>query len=107
MGGVHPSFMPSEALEHADAVVVGEVEPVMPKILDDLESGSLKGIYKSEQRHSMDEMSIPRYDLVKKSKYLNSTFIRSLELFIAILSIPFLNFYYYFLKFVLVYCSPS
>jgi len=77
MGGVHPSFMPSEALEHADAVVVGEVEPVMPKILDDLESGSLKGIYKSEQRHSMDEMSIPRYDLVKKSKYLNSTFIQT------------------------------
>ncbi|MGD8924520.1 MAG: cobalamin-dependent protein, partial [Syntrophobacterales bacterium] len=24
MGGVHPSFMPQEALEHADAVVVGE-----------------------------------------------------------------------------------
>lgn len=26
MGGVHPSFMPQEALKHCDAVVVGEVE---------------------------------------------------------------------------------
>ena len=34
MGGVHPSFMPMEALEHADAVVVGEAELVMGKVLD-------------------------------------------------------------------------
>ena len=25
MGGVHPSFMPQEALKHSDAVVIGEV----------------------------------------------------------------------------------
>src|SRR4030095_15747682 len=31
MGGVHPSFMPQEALKHADAVVIGEAELVIPK----------------------------------------------------------------------------
>ena len=41
MGGVHPSFMTGEALEHCDAVVVGEAELVMPKVLDDLEQGHL------------------------------------------------------------------
>ena len=49
MGGVHPSFMTAEALEHADAVVVGEAELVMPRVLDDLEQGQLRGIYKAEQ----------------------------------------------------------
>src|SRR5215472_11777104 len=32
MGGVHPSFMPQEALRHADAVVIGEVELVISKL---------------------------------------------------------------------------
>jgi radical SAM superfamily enzyme YgiQ (UPF0313 family) len=39
MGGVNPSFMPKEALQHADAVVIGEVELVIDKLLDDLEDG--------------------------------------------------------------------
>jgi radical SAM superfamily enzyme YgiQ (UPF0313 family) len=39
MGGVHPSFMPREALQHCDAVVIGEVELVLAKVLDDLERG--------------------------------------------------------------------
>ena len=37
MGGVHPSFMPQEALKHCDAVVIGEVELVIDKLLDDLQ----------------------------------------------------------------------
>src|SRR4029079_2878670 len=37
MGGVHPSFMAQEALKHCDAVVIGEVELVMVKVLADLE----------------------------------------------------------------------
>ncbi len=36
MGGVHPSFMAREALTHCDAVVIGEAELVMDKLLDDL-----------------------------------------------------------------------
>ena len=39
MGGVHPSFMPQEALKHCDAVVIGEVELVIDRMLDDLKNG--------------------------------------------------------------------
>ena len=67
MGGVHPSFMADEALEHADAVVVGEAELVMPQVLDDLAQGQLRGIYKADRLHSMVDMPMPRYDLVKKT----------------------------------------
>src|ERR1700751_6450348 len=41
MGGVHPSFMPQESLKHCDAVVIGEAELVMEKLLDDLEHGEM------------------------------------------------------------------
>ena len=77
MGGVHPSFMPDEALQHADAVVVGEAELVMQRVLDDLGDGALKGIYKADQLHSMASMAIPRYDLIKPKRYVNRTFIQT------------------------------
>jgi radical SAM superfamily enzyme YgiQ (UPF0313 family) len=40
IGGVHASFMPEEALEHADFVVRGEAESSFPQLLARLESGA-------------------------------------------------------------------
>jgi radical SAM superfamily enzyme YgiQ (UPF0313 family) len=77
MGGVHPSFMPDEALQHCDAVVVGEAELVMPKLLDDLKSGSMRGIYKANALHPMAGLPMPRYDLLKKNRYVNRTFVQT------------------------------
>jgi radical SAM superfamily enzyme YgiQ (UPF0313 family) len=77
MGGVHPSFMPQEALTHADAVVVGEAEPVMHRVIADLESGCLGGTYKADALISMADVPLPRYDLMKSNRYLNKTFIQT------------------------------
>src|SRR6202161_4844597 len=77
MGGVHPSFMPKEALLHADAVVIGEVELVIDRMLDDLEHGSMRGTYKSDKLHPMVGMKMPRYDLLKKHRYVNKTFVQT------------------------------
>src|SRR6266567_4753518 len=77
MGGVHPSFMPQEALTHCDAVVIGEVELVLPKLLDDLENGEMRGTYKSEKLHPMEGLAPPRYDLLKRHRYVNSTFVQT------------------------------
>jgi len=77
MGGVHPSFMPSEALKHSDAVVIGESEFVIGKLLDDLKNGSMRGIYKSDALHPMVGMPMPRYDLLKKNRYVNRTFVQT------------------------------
>ena len=77
MGGVHPSFMPQEALKHCDAVVVGEVELVIDKLLDDLEHGAMRGAYKSDKLHPMVGMPMPRYDLLKKNRYVNCTFVQT------------------------------
>ena len=77
MGGVHPSFMPQEALKHCDAVVIGEVELVIGKLLSDLKQGAMRGIYKSDELHSMVGMPMPRYDLLKKNRYVNRTFVQT------------------------------
>jgi radical SAM superfamily enzyme YgiQ (UPF0313 family) len=77
MGGVHPSFMPQEALRHCDAVVIGEAELVLPKLLDDLERGDMCGPYKSDRLHPMENLPTPRYDLIKKHRYVNSTFVQT------------------------------
>jgi radical SAM superfamily enzyme YgiQ (UPF0313 family) len=77
MGGVHPSFMPQEALKHCDAVVIGEVELVIDRLLDDLKHGSMRGTYKSDSLHPMIGMPMPRYDLLKKHRYVNRTFVQT------------------------------
>lgn len=77
MGGVHPSFMPEEALQHADAVVVGEAEYVMARVLEDLDDGSIRGIYKAERLHPLIGMPQPRYDLIKADRYVNATHIQT------------------------------
>src|SRR5512141_2993500 len=42
MGGIHPTVMPDEALEHADAVVVGEAEGVWPRLVTDAASRQMR-----------------------------------------------------------------
>ena len=38
--------MPDEAVEHADAVVLGEAEPLWPRVIEDLRGGRLDRIYR-------------------------------------------------------------
>ncbi|MGD0961517.1 MAG: radical SAM protein [Methylomonas sp.] len=77
MGGVHVSYLPREALKHADAVVVGESELIMAKVLDDLKHGRLKGVYKAENLHSMIGMPLPRQGLLKSNRYINKGFVQT------------------------------
>jgi len=45
LGGVHPTILPDEALQFADAVVIGEAEGVWSRLLDDYEDGRLQKTY--------------------------------------------------------------
>ncbi len=71
LGGFHASALPDEALEHADAVVVGEAEKAFPEIIKDFKQGALKRIYKSTKLHPLKDLPIPRYDLIEKDFILN------------------------------------
>lgn len=47
LGGYHPSALPEEAKQHADSVVIGEGEISLPKLLKDVEQGTIKPFYQS------------------------------------------------------------
>ncbi|GJQ59993.1 MAG: radical SAM protein [Candidatus Scalindua sp. AMX11] len=71
VGGFHASLLPEEALKHADAVVVGEAEDVLPELIEDFKCGSLKQIYQSTKLHSLKGLPVPRYDLIEKDFIFN------------------------------------
>jgi radical SAM superfamily enzyme YgiQ (UPF0313 family) len=45
MGGIHPTILPDEALQHADSVVIGEAENVWETLLEDAKHGRLQPKY--------------------------------------------------------------
>jgi radical SAM superfamily enzyme YgiQ (UPF0313 family) len=46
LSGSHPSAVPEDAKRHADSVIIGSAENLWPKVVNDLEKGSLKPFYK-------------------------------------------------------------
>ena len=54
MGGYHPTFLPDEALEHADAVVRGDAENIWGRVVKDARNGSLQRIYENAEFPSLD-----------------------------------------------------
>ena len=54
MGGPHVSEELEEALEHADAVVIGEADTLWPKLLADFEAGRLQRLYHSDDKPSLE-----------------------------------------------------
>ena len=69
MGGVHPSSLPEEALQHSDAVVVGEGESRWAEVVKDAGVRSLKKIYENSSSLPLDELPFPRWDLLPASRY--------------------------------------
>jgi radical SAM superfamily enzyme YgiQ (UPF0313 family) len=45
MGGHHPTFMPNEALQHCDSVVIGDAEGAWEELIRDFRAGALKPRY--------------------------------------------------------------
>ncbi|NOY54109.1 MAG: radical SAM protein [Deltaproteobacteria bacterium] len=77
IGGIHASLMPEEALQHADAVVVGEAENLWGRVLADAEAGKMKGIYKSDRPAEMDRVPMPRLDLLRRDRYMTANSLQT------------------------------
>jgi len=70
IGGLHVSVLPEEALEHCDAVVVGEGETSWPRVIADMEAGQLAGVYSSDGiEYDLSNSPIPRFDLLVPEDY--------------------------------------
>ncbi len=68
MGGVHPTLMPDEVSNHADAIVMGQAEQVWETILEDAAKKKLKKKYQ-KQNPSLDKIKIDRA-IFEGKKYL-------------------------------------
>ena len=74
LGGSHPSALPKEAGQHADAVVIGEAEGIWAKVIEDFKTNKLKKIYSRSTHPSLINLPIPRRDLfAKKAYYIRNT----------------------------------
>lgn len=70
LGGIHPSALPDEAAQHADAVVIGEGELTLPRLLDDFREGKLKTFYRMPYMVQQWDERPPRWDLLPKGYVL-------------------------------------
>jgi radical SAM superfamily enzyme YgiQ (UPF0313 family) len=68
MGGYHPTFLPDEALEHADAVVVGDAEGAWEILLDDAGKSALQSRYCGNNRADLSDYRIDR-SIFKGKRY--------------------------------------
>jgi len=73
LGGPHVSFMREEAIQHADAVVIGEAEGAWERLIEDFKRGGpegLKKFYENKEKPDLSKIPFPRWDLLKKDSYI-------------------------------------
>lgn len=71
LGGLHVTALPEEAKAHCTSVVIGEGEPLWPRVLADFEKGSLQPFYAQSPggRFNLHDAPLPRFDLLNPEKY--------------------------------------
>ena len=63
LGGVHPTLVPDEAMQHADAVAVGYAEESRPRLLRDFVAGRMARRYDQDPNLQFANLPFPRRDL--------------------------------------------
>lgn len=71
LGGLHVTYRPEEAKQHADVVFVGDAEGPWQQMLADYENGSLKPFYRREQPVDMAGVPIPNRSIYGGYSYSN------------------------------------
>ncbi len=69
MGGYHPTYMPKEALEHADTVIVGAAEYSWKQFLRDFSEGKPQRLY-DNQHVKGEDIAVPDRSVIPKGRYL-------------------------------------
>ncbi|WP_425667294.1 B12-binding domain-containing radical SAM protein [Vibrio tubiashii] len=69
LGGLHTKFNQDEAAEHADALIIGEVENYWLELLNHAEFGKLKLKYESEESVDLGQLNPYPTDIISPSTY--------------------------------------
>lgn len=69
LGGIHPTAVPEEAIQHANAVVVGEADVVWKRVMSDFRAKKLERFYRPEWP-DLSQMPDARRDIFTSRKYI-------------------------------------
>jgi radical SAM superfamily enzyme YgiQ (UPF0313 family) len=69
MGGMHPTLIPDEVMQHADAIFISDAENLWHEVIEDARRGQLKRIYTGTPCTPQPDTHTRR-DLYKGKKYL-------------------------------------
>lgn len=70
LGGLHVTALPQEAALHADAIVLGEAEPIWPRVIADLMTGCLAATYDARGTgFDFADAPMPRFELLDPESY--------------------------------------
>lgn len=79
LGGVHPTLMPDEAQQHADAIVTGYAEEAWPQLLRDFARGMMQPRYNQARDMRLQSVPEPRRDLLDSSKYVTMNTVQAVR----------------------------
>src|SRR3990172_11935027 len=68
MGGYHPTLLPDEASQYADAIAVGDAETIWPKMVKDARAGKLQRVYQSTPDLAVEGVS-PKRSIFASKRY--------------------------------------
>ena len=69
LGGLHTKFCQKEALEYANALLIGETEGIWEQLLNDFQQGTLKRIYKRDTPVDLAELTPYPTHIIPPKKY--------------------------------------
>lgn len=76
MGGHHPSLLPEEALQHADAIVIGDAEGLWPRVVADAARGRLERVYRQDAVPPLTDV-LPDRSIFDGKRYVGLTLVQS------------------------------
>jgi radical SAM superfamily enzyme YgiQ (UPF0313 family) len=77
--GGHPTLVPEEAQQHADAIVVGYAEQSWPQLLRDFVAGKMSPRYDEGPGYRFADVPEPRRDLLKKEGYITLNTVQAVR----------------------------
>jgi radical SAM superfamily enzyme YgiQ (UPF0313 family) len=74
LGGYHVTLLPDEARREADAIVIGDAEPIWQQLLDDARHRRLQPVYRGMGRRVLSGIR-PRREIFHGKRYQNITLV--------------------------------
>lgn len=77
LGGLHALSCPEEVAPHADAMAIGEGVELWPKILRDVEAGTLQPVYRAEFDTPYRDDPPPKREILPRESFLTTTSVNA------------------------------